>query len=400
MSENRINMGGKTMRRNKVILSILGLLTLTLLVACGFTNQAGSDEEMTATEEVVASEEEEVIKVEAEIEAEANEPEEKNDEKETPEEIADETEETPEEVEQSEPKVMTPTIEPAEGTYYVIAPSLNVRSGDGTSYGVLGVVTLNTSINVTGVTTNGWYEFLHNGHKGYVSGNYLSKEKKVVKTPPPTPKPEEKESTPTTPTNNNVVDNMTNLGNSQQVILVTTKGSSTTTGQFQTFEKDGNGKWNRLLQGTAYVGKTGMTSNKQEGDGKTPIGKFTLGTAFGYQGNPGTKLNFRNSTADDVWVDDSNSKYYNTWQQDSNPDKDWNSAESMMHRLYNYGIVINYNTGQTPGRGSAIFLHVGNSYTLGCVAVSQSNLVNIMKWVDPGKNPVIIQTPESGLSNY
>lgn len=211
------------MRRNKVILSILGLLTLTLLVACGFTNQAGSDEEMTATEEVVASEEEEVIKVEAEIEAEANEPEEKNDEKETPEEIADETEETPEEVEQSEPKVMTPTVEPAEGAYYVIAPSLNVRSGDGTSYGVLGVVTLNTSINVTGVTTNGWYEFLHNGHKGYVSGNYLSKEKKVVKTPPPTPKPEEKESTPTTPTNNNVVDNMTNLGNSQQVILVTTK---------------------------------------------------------------------------------------------------------------------------------------------------------------------------------
>lgn len=421
MSRNRINTGGKTMRRKKIMLSILGLLFLALLISCGFKRQADNDAvEVATAEEVEASDEEEVTEVEAdnEEEAEAEEPEETDDEMETPEEeaeqeeAADEPEETPEEAqeenleeveeEQSEPEVVTPTVEPAEGTYYVTAPSLNVRSGDGTSYGVLGVVTLNTSINVTGVTTNGWYEFSHNGNKGYVSGNYLSKEKKVVETtPPPAPKTEEKKPEPTPPpNNNNVVDNMTGLGNSRQVILVTTKGSSTTTGQFQTFEKDGTGKWNRLLQGTAYVGKTGMTSNKQEGDGKTPIGKFTLGTAFGYQGNPGTKLNFRNSTADDVWVDDSNSKYYNTWQQDSNPDKDWNSAESMMHRLYNYGIVINYNTGQTPGRGSAIFLHVGNSYTLGCVAVSQSNLVNIMKWVDPGKNPVIIQTPESGISNY
>lgn len=306
------------------------------------------------------------------------------------------------EEEPTEPEITEPIAKTADGTYYVTAPTLNVRSGDGTSYGVLGVVTLNTTINVTGVTANGWYEFTHNGHKGFVSGNYLSKEKKVVETPPPAPEPEAKEvvSTPKPENNNTVVDDMSNLGNSQQVILVTTSGSSTTTGQFQTFEKDGNGKWNRLLQGTAYVGKTGMTSNKQEGDGKTPIGKFSLGTAFGYQGNPGTKLNFKNSTADDVWVDDSNSKYYNTWQQDSNPDKDWKSAESMMHRLYNYGIVINYNTGQTPGRGSAIFLHVGNSYTLGCVAISQNNLTNLMKWVDPAKNPVIIQTPESGLSNY
>ena len=33
--------------------------------------------------------------------------------------------------------------------------------------------------------------------------------------------------------------------------------------------------------------------------------------------------------------------------------KDWKSAESMMHRLYEYGFVINYNTKQVKNKGSA-----------------------------------------------
>lgn len=139
---------------------------------------------------------------------------------------------------------------------------------------------------------------------------------------------------------------------------------------------------------------------KTEGDGKSPIGKYSVGHAFGYQGNPGTKLPFKSSTANDVWVDDPKSKYYNSWQQNNMEGKDWNSAESMMHRLYPYGFVINYNTERTPNKGSAIFMHVGNSYTAGCTAMDQGSLISMMKWIDPAKNPIIIQTPESGLGNY
>lgn len=72
----------------------------------------------------------------------------------------------------------------------------------------------------------------------------------------------------------------------------------------------------------------------------------------------------------------------------------------MMHRLYNYGFTMNYNTNQTPGKGSAIFFHVGNSYTVGCTAMGQSNIVQLMQWIDPSKKPIIIQTPESQLSKY
>jgi len=309
-------------------------------------------------------------------------------------------------------------VSEASGVFYVVNTSgLNVRSGDSTSYAIIGALNQNDKINVTGKTSNGWYQFDYNGKKGYVSGNYLSTEKQDTNTASSSKGSNEKSNKNTGSSNNgnsnkgngnkgsssdnqNAVDKMKNLGKSQQVILVTTSGYNTSTGKISTYEKDGNGKWNLVLSSTAYIGKNGFTDNKAEGDGKSPTGKYTIGQAFGYEGNPGTKLSFKNSTENDVWVDDSNSKYYNTWQKDDKADKDWDSAESMMHRLYNYGFVINYNTAQTPGKGSAIFMHVGSSYTLGCTATNQGDLIKIMQWVDPSKNPVIIQTPESGLGNY
>ncbi|MCM3728911.1 hypothetical protein M3226_25040 [Neobacillus cucumis] len=57
---------------------------------------------------------------------------------------------------------------------------------------------------------------------------------------------------------------------------------------------------------------------------------------------------------------------------------------------YTYGFVINYITQRTPNKGSAIFFHVGSGYTLGCTSTAQTNVVNILKWLDPKKNPVII----------
>lgn len=30
----------------------------------------------------------------------------------------------------------------------------------------------------------------------------------------------------------------------------------------------------------------------------------------------------------------------------------------------------------------------------------KQNVIDILRWIDPGKNPVIIQTPENELTNY
>jgi hypothetical protein len=57
-------------------------------------------------------------------------------------------------------------------------------------------------------------------------------------------------------------------------------------------------------------------------------------------------------------------------------------------------VIINYNLARLPGKGSAIFLHVWNdekSPTQGCTAVSEANMIAILKWLDFAKKPVIIQ---------
>ena len=269
----------------------------------------------------------------------------------------------------------------ASGKYEVTSTNLNVRTGNGTKYKKVGSIKKGTVITVNAKRGN-WYRFNYKGSNRYVSGKHL----KIHK-----------------PNNSTtaVVENLKTLNKSnKQVILVTTKGYNTYNAQIQTFEKNSKGKWKRVHNYKGYIGKNGFADNKREGDGKSPTGKYTIGDAFGYKGNPNTKLNFRKSTSNDVWVDDPKSKYYNTWQKKNRKGKDWNSAESMMHRLYEYGFVINYNTNQVPYKGSAIFMHTGSSYTVGCTATSQSNLISILKWIDPNKKPVIIQTPESRLGNY
>lgn len=261
---------------------------------------------------------------------------------------------------------------------------MNVRTGNGTNYKKVGSLKKGTVITVNGKRGN-WYRFNYNGTNRYVSGNYLKKHT----------------GSSSSSSNTVTVEKLKTLStNIQQVILVTTNGYNSTSANIQTFEKQSNGKWKRVLNTTGYIEKNGFADNKVEGDGKTPTGKYTIGHAFGYKGNSGTNLEFRHTTNNDVWVDDLNSKYYNTWQKANKKDKDWESAESMMHRLYTYGFVINYNTEQIPNKGSAIFMHVGSGYTLGCVATSEKNVISILKWLNPNKNPVIIMSPESELSKY
>lgn len=54
---------------------------------------------------------------------------------------------------------------------------LNVRSGPGSSYGILGNYPLNSEIKVTGKCSNGWFRVDFNGKEGYCSGKYLSNSK-------------------------------------------------------------------------------------------------------------------------------------------------------------------------------------------------------------------------------
>ena len=64
--------------------------------------------------------------------------------------------------------------------------------------------------------------------------------------------------------------------------------------------------------------------------------------------------------------------------------------------VYKYGIVVGYNTNPAvPGKGSCIFYHIGTpgSTTAGCTAMSEGEILNLIKFLDKNKKPLIVQAP-------
>jgi zinc D-Ala-D-Ala dipeptidase len=67
--------------------------------------------------------------------------------------------------------------------------------------------------------------------------------------------------------------------------------------------------------------------------------------------------------------------------------------------LYTWVVDVKHNKQPvTPGQGSCIFLHVwrGESNpTVGCTAMSQKNLEQVLSWLDPKAQPLLIQLPKT-----
>jgi L,D-peptidoglycan transpeptidase YkuD (ErfK/YbiS/YcfS/YnhG family) len=67
----------------------------------------------------------------------------------------------------------------------------------------------------------------------------------------------------------------------------------------------------------AVIGGAGLAApgRKREGDGRTPIGRFSSLGGFGTQADPGVRMGWRRVDDLDRWVDDPASPLHNTWQR-------------------------------------------------------------------------------------
>lgn len=154
----------------------------------------------------------------------------------------------------------------------------------------------------------------------------------------------------------------------------------------------------------AGVGKSGFAppDEKKEGDGKSPSGAFDIGTLFTYLPVINTELNYIQSNDSDKWIDDPQSDDYNKWIRG---ETDAESFEVMKRDdvLYKYCVVIEYNTDSViKGAGSAIFMHLGNKKpgpTHGCVSLTETNMLNLLAWLDKTKKPMIIMGNKTVLLN-
>ena len=130
------------------------------------------------------------------------------------------------------------------------------------------------------------------------------------------------------------------------------------------------------------IGRAGLTTNKIEGDHKTPVCEFKFKKIYYRKDKLGEmtfKIPFVIIGENDGWCDDPKSKLYNQHVQfpfDSSAEKLFRDDD-----LYDIICVLNYNTNPiVPGKGSAIFLHVAHKDyrgTQGCVALSKNHLLEI-----------------------
>ena len=132
------------------------------------------------------------------------------------------------------------------------------------------------------------------------------------------------------------------------------------------------------------TGRGGIGKEK-EGDGKSPIGVFELGSAFGFGGAPeGTTWPWRETIETDYWVEDSNSQYYNQYVNIDEVEKDWTLAAKLEIPEYRRAIEVKYNEENTPGLGSAIFLHIWtneNTNTGGCTSMEDTSIETVISWL-------------------
>ena len=211
---------------------------------------------------------------------------------------------------------------------------------------------------------------------------------------------------------------------SLQAVVVTTKDWSAINGTAQLFERvNTKSSWKKTGKPFAVVvGKNGMAWSdglndlpsdtgrllmKTEGDGKSPAGIFSLTSAFGTSENAGKyKLPYTKLEKWTECVDDVKSAHYNKIVNRMQVGNfDWKSSEKMLEIVpqYDLGVFVEHNFEKQKGAGSCIFLHIwkdANSGTAGCTAMERSNIETVLTWLDPKKNPVLIQLPEDSYKQF
>ena len=194
-----------------------------------------------------------------------------------------------------------------------------------------------------------------------------------------------------------------------QMIMVTSSDYSSPDAKLQRYSFK-NGKWQPVGKKIdVKIGKNGMSWGiglhktpadaviiKKEGDGKSPIGIFKLKEAFGYEpfsaAYPYMVMSKKNHCVDDI-----NSKWYNKVIDSTKVTKDYSSHEVMKFKAnyYRYGVVVDHNPNSVKGAGSCIFMHIKEIPTTGCTAMSESQMKEIIQWLDPKAKPLLLQAPKS-----
>lgn len=206
-----------------------------------------------------------------------------------------------------------------------------------------------------------------------------------------------------------------------QCLVVLTDNWDTAEGKLYKFKKAGSwSKWTRDGEiSDVLIGKKGLGwgiglkdftdmegPKKKEGDLKSPAGVFALSEAFGYaakKGSSGIRWPYLQVLPSTMCIEDISSRHYNRIIDKDTLVSDWKGTDQMLRKddLYEWGVFVEHNPAQVAGRGSCIFLHVwrpGGSGTAGCTSMDKAEMLNLIQWLEPEAEVLLVQCPRSEYS--
>jgi hypothetical protein len=173
-----------------------------------------------------------------------------------------------------------------------------------------------------------------------------------------------------------------------QLVVVVTSGWSAPRGVLTRWEM--NGAWRQVgAPVEVALGENGLGwgrglkpsgpgPKKLEGDHRSPAGMFLVGRIY--------------DRADAVCVDDPDSRDYNRIVNEPASPGRAHAPRGEDMRMYRRAIVVGHNQPAKRGAGSCIFLHDGDSPTVGCTAMAPAALDELAAWLKKGA--VLVQLPK------
>ena len=182
------------------------------------------------------------------------------------------------------------------------------------------------------------------------------------------------------------------VGNATQVVSVVSTGGSNA--KMDVYQLTTTG-WQALKTDIpTHVGSAGMAPQAKSEVPATPMGVYSLDTAFGTAPNPGTGLPYTQVGPNHWWSGDDHSPTFNSMQvcQKSQCPFSTAASENLDIPQYKHAVVMGVNKNKVPGGGAAFFFHTTDGGpTEGCVAIDDATLVQIMRWLRPGAVIAITQ---------
>jgi len=203
----------------------------------------------------------------------------------------------------------------------------------------------------------------------------------------------------------------------RQLVLVTTPDWNSTKATLQTFTRAAGGWHSASAPVPVVIGRAGAAwgiglnppqagPRKREGDGRSPAGMFSIGTAFGYADSANSQWPYAAMNTNDYCIDVDGSPLYNRIVDASKVGAAAvaGSTEPMRRDLhsggdpaYKLGFVIEHNPRGTAHAGSCIFAHLWkspDSTTAGCTAMAEPAMQALVSWLRPEDHPVFVLLPQ------